>query len=144
MQIRLGGVRLLLLVSQRPKSLAYKQYVREHRCLVELHQRDPKKFPMDLLARAVVAKFKSLNPTEIAALDKKEQTRNRQAQIRRSRAQERKTLKEEKDREKEIAKALAKEEREGDRKSAGKRDRKSAGKSALVLIMINFNLIITQ
>jgi hypothetical protein len=99
---------------------------------------------MDLLARAVVAKFKSLNPSEIAALDKKEQTRNRQAQIRRSRAQERKNLKEEKDREKEIAKALAKEEREGDRKSAGKRDRKSVGKSAVVLNMINFNLIITQ
>jgi hypothetical protein len=53
-------------------------------------------------------------------------------------------LKEEKDREKEIAKALAKEEREGDRKSAGKRDRKSVGKSAVVLNMINFNLIITQ
>ena len=102
------------------------------------------KIPMDLLARAVVAKFKSLNPSEIAALDKKEQTRNRQAQIRRSRAQERKNLKEEKDREKEIAKALAKEEREGDRKSAGKRDRKSVGKSAVVLNMINFNLIITQ
>ena len=69
-------------------------------------------------------------------MDKKEQTRNRQAQIRRSRAQERKNLKEEKDREKEIAKALAKEEREG--------DRKSVGKSAVVLNMINFNLIITQ
>jgi hypothetical protein len=88
LQMRLGGVRLFLLVSQRPKSLAYKQYVREHRYLVELHQRDPKKFPMDLSARAVVAKFKSLNPSEIAALDKNAQPSSTNKKEQSARAEE--------------------------------------------------------